>query len=353
MSSKRKNDNFAYLGSISKVANQSNQAVLIAIIGGTILLLIFIIMLVKHKPKQLPSAQEITMPLNNNVLTANVSRLQQMQSKNLLTTNNDFNTLINNQDNKQLLIRQNAPTQMYSAHYSPRSLTNANNNSKPSLLKDNSAYANFANSQNNNIETIDASHLLHPNYMIVQGELINAVLETAINSDLPGMVRAIITQPVYAYSGENVLIPAGSRLIGQYTTLAGNGAATARVFIIWNRIITPNNLSITINSPGVDELGRAGVNADNIDSHFWQIFGTAALLSVMSATTATYGVNASDQPNSANQYQQSIAEAFQQSSQDSLDQNLNIKPTINIYQGKLINVFVAEDLDFYTVLNNH
>ena len=178
----------------------------------------------------------------------------------------------------------------------------------------------------------------------------HATLETAINSDLPGTVRAVITSPVYAYTGDAPIIPAGSRLIGQYASISSNGAASARVFVIWNRVITPNGISIMINSPDSDSLGRSGAAADSVDSHFFKTFGTAILLSVMSASAANSGVSSADQPNSADAYRQSIANSFQQSAQTSLNKNLDIKPTLHVYQGDSINVFVAHDLDLYNVL---
>ena len=106
-----------------------------------------------------------------------------------------------------------------------------------------------------------------------------------------------------------------------------------------------------INSTSTDALGRAGVGADSVDHHFFKIFGTATLLSVMGASTQMYGVSSTQQPNSADEYRQAIGGAFQQSAQSTLQQNMSIKPTIHIHQGDEVNVFVAKDLDFYSVLN--
>jgi type IV secretion system protein VirB10 len=160
------------------------------------------------------------------------------------------------------------------------------------------------------------------------------------------MVRAIVTQPVYAYEGRTVLIQPGSRLVGQYATLMGNGAATRRVCIIWNRVITPQGISIMINSLSTDVLGRSGQDANAIDTHFWQIFSNAALLSIIGAGVANVDVASNDQPNSTDAYRQAIANSFQHSASKALNQDLAIQPTLHIYQGTAINVFVAQDVDF-------
>lgn len=218
------------------------------------------------------------------------------------------------------------------------------------VLVGNNNFAQFANSQATVVPVVTGSQLTHPDYTLAEGELIHAVLETAIDSDLPGMVRAVVTQPVYSFEGEKVLVPAGSRLIGQYTSMASNGSASARVFVVWNRILTPNGVSMMINSPGTDALGMAGMGANNIDDHFGTIFGSASLLSVLGAGSANVGVSSNTQSNSANLYQQSIANGFQQAAQTSLGQNLSIQPTLHIDQGSAVTVFVANDVDLYSVL---
>jgi type IV secretory pathway VirB10-like protein len=192
----------------------------------------------------------------------------------------------------------------------------------------------------------------HPYDTVAQGELIHGVLETAINSELPGMVRAQITDPIYAYRGSKILIPAGSRLVGQYASSLQNGASSARIFIMWNRIITPQGLSILINSPGVDNLGRSGLSADAIDHHFFQIFGQAVLLSVLGGGASTWGVSDEAQPNSADQFRQSVASSFQESASKAYQSNAEaITPTLHVYQGEPVVIFVAKDLDLSQALD--
>lgn len=97
-------------------------------------------------------------------------------------------------------------------------------------------------------------------YSIVQGKIMEAVLETAINTQVQkGLIRAILSHDVYGEQGDLVLIPKGSRLIGNYEAGGGSGVNT-RVSASWNRIITPSGVDINLpETPATDALGRGGV----------------------------------------------------------------------------------------------
>ena len=182
------------------------------------------------------------------------------------------------------------------------------------------------------------------NSIVAGGRLIHATMESAINSDLPGFTRASVSESVYSEEGTQVLIPRGSRLIGQYKS--GMLKGQSRVFIVWTRLITPNGVSVNLGSAGVDNLGTAGIGADSIDRHFWQQFGTASLLSILGAGAANVGVSGSDQDNSASAYRSAIANSFTQSASQSLQQDNMVAPTLKINQGKPIMIFVSRDLYF-------
>jgi len=252
-------------------------------------------------------------------------------------------------EQKALAMRQNMPSNMYSAN-APTAVSadNHNDNTREATFAGHDAYSTFGN-QVQTTTVVAAKKMAHPADTIAEGELLHGVLETPINSDLPGMVRAVVTQPIYAYTGNSPLIPAGARLIGQYASMVRGGQD--RAFVIWNRVLLPNGVSVALNSPGADRLGRGGMGADSIDHHFFERFGNATLLSVIGAGTANVGVNADDRYNSAAAYRQAIAESFQQSASQALDDASDIKNTLNINQGKRITVFVAHDLSFYQVFN--
>ena len=123
-------------------------------------------------------------------------------------------------------------------------------------------------------EVTQAQLIVNPSNTVVQGTMIQAVLETAIDSSLAGQVRAMVSEDVHAYDGSRILIPRGARLIGRYQS--GLDIAQQRVTIAWDRIILPSNQTVEISAFGGDELGRSGTTGF-VDSRFGTRFGSAAL----------------------------------------------------------------------------
>ncbi len=179
--------------------------------------------------------------------------------------------------------------------------------------------------------------------IIAQGKLIDAVLETAINTDQPGMLRALVSNDIYGDSGRTVLLPRGSRLVGQYNSDVARGQS--RVFVIWQRVIRPDGIDVQLDSGGTDPLGQAGAEG-KVNNHFWTMFGAATLLSVIGATASTVGVQPQDNNNSISTYRSSVSQGFSDAANTVLSTFVRIKPTITIHQGMAIKVFVARDLYF-------
>jgi type IV secretion system protein VirB10 len=177
----------------------------------------------------------------------------------------------------------------------------------------------------------------------LQGKMIDAELETAINTDLPGQIRAIVSSPLYAEQGRDPLVPPGSRLNGVYNSAVRKGQV--RVFAIWNRLIRPDGVEITIDSSVTDALGRAGL-AGETDNHFGQIFGMSVLLSIIGAGAGTAGVSPDSGYNSADAYRREIQQSFARTSDRVLEPYASIPPTNTVAQGERIKVFLNRDLDF-------
>ena len=114
--------------------------------------------------------------------------------------------------------------------------------------------------------------------MIPEGTLIPGILETAINSDLPGQIRAITSQDVYSFDGRRILIPTGTRLIGEYQSEVTRGQK--RIFVIWTRLLRDDGVTVRLNSIGTDSLGRSGLTG-LVDNKWRERFGSAILLSIV------------------------------------------------------------------------
>ncbi|RWG97542.1 TrbI/VirB10 family protein, partial [Mesorhizobium sp.] len=133
-----------------------------------------------------------------------------------------------------------------------------------------------------------------------------------INTDLPGMVRAVAREDVYSLDGRRILIPKGSRLTGEYRS--GIARGQKRVFIVWNRVIRSDGVSVDIASPGADRLGRGGLAGSQRDAR-----------SIAFDKSST---------------------ALQQLAQEAFRDTQTIPPTIYVDQGTPVVVFVRRDLDF-------
>jgi type IV secretion system protein VirB10 len=193
------------------------------------------------------------------------------------------------------------------------------------------------------IERIDA--------LVPEGTLIPGILETAIVSDLPGQVRAIVSQDIYSFDGRRVLIPTGTRLIGEYQSEVTRGQT--RIFIVWTRMLRDDGVSVRLNSIGTDSLGRAGLTG-RVDKKFRERFGAAILLSIVGAGASYltgYGSQTAtgdndDAQRAEEQARQTLAQTFSDMANQALGDSLRIPPTISVSQGERIFVFVRQDLDF-------
>lgn len=177
---------------------------------------------------------------------------------------------------------------------------------------------------------------INPQTTVTQGTLIPAVLETAIDTDVPGYVRAVVSADVRSFDGARVLIPRSSRLIGQYKS--GLQAGQKRAYVIWSRVIRPDGVSVNIASPATAFAGETGL-AGKVDNRFFERFGSSMLLSVVGGLSALGGNGSAVVI--GNQTQSAAAAAIGQTGQ--------IGPTIRVRQGEPIRVFTARDLDFSRV----
>jgi type IV secretion system protein VirB10 len=179
-----------------------------------------------------------------------------------------------------------------------------------------------------------ASVTIDPKTTVTQGTLIPAILETAIDTDVPGYVRAVVSTDVRSFDGSRVLIPRSSRLIGQYKS--GLQAGQKRAYVIWTRLIRPDGASVNIASPAVGFGGETGLEG-KVNSHFFERFGSAMLLSVVEGLSTLGGTTGV------------LLGGGQSAAAAAIGQTGQIGPTVRVRQGEPIRVFTARDLDFSRV----
>ncbi len=227
-------------------------------------------------------------------------------------------------------------------------------------VNDNDPNIGFADTFYNQKDTpfATARKLGDTSRLITQGKIIDAVLETPINTDIPGMIRAVVSRDIYAEAGRAILIPKGSRLVGTYNSFIIRG--NKRVNVIWSRVIRPDGIDIMLRSPGTDQLGTAGVGGE-VDNKYLEIFASAFLVSAINIAVG-YGTDQLDpstqtETTNTDGSRTRTTTATQEAGREAVDLFgaagnklvegfLNLKPTITIDQGTRINVFVNRDLVF-------
>jgi type IV secretion system protein VirB10 len=187
-------------------------------------------------------------------------------------------------------------------------------------------------------------------FKIFQGKRFSAVLTHAISSELPGMIVAEIVRPVYGFQDKVILLPVGTRIIGQYSAASGSGTpvGASRIFTVWNRAIRPDGIEISLGATGSDRLGMAG-QSGFVDNHFFEIFGVSSLVSILGAGASTFDSN----QNYANPYTTGVVNSAAETSSSILENRINIKPTIYIDQGEAIEIVANNDLDFTQALSKY
>ena len=173
------------------------------------------------------------------------------------------------------------------------------------------------------------------------GAVIAAALITGIRSDLPGQITAQVTENIFdSPTGKILLIPQGTRVVGQYDN--GVGFGQRRVLLVWTRLIFPNGRSIVLErQPGADAEGYAGLE-DGVDYHWGELFKAAALSTILSV-----GAEAGTSQNENNLVQalrQGASNSVSQTGQQIVSRQLNIAPTLTIRPGFPVRVIVTRDL---------
>lgn len=182
---------------------------------------------------------------------------------------------------------------------------------------------------------VKATRLAHPELTITQGTIIPCVLDTAMDSTAPGMVRCTVTDDVWSTTGSVILLDRGTRIVGEYR--GGMQRGRKRMFVLWTRAETPHGVVVNLGSPAVDAVGRSGFSGD-VDTQFWSRFGGTLMLSVIDSAL----IAAANENSSAETVTTDVGDL----AQTELEHMIDVPVILRKNQGEEVAVMVARDLDF-------
>ncbi len=207
--------------------------------------------------------------------------------------------------------------------------------------------------------TIDATYIADGSITIAQGKMITAILETAINTEMPGIVRAVVSRDIFGESGNKILIPRGSRLYGSYLSTVQRGQA--RVQIGWTRLIRPDGVSLNINFSAADQFGRSGIPGE-VDNRYSSVIANSLLTSILTVggvataqklfsnnTNSTSTVNQNQgitttTTNATNQAIYDVTKTILDTIGQIITNSIDLNPVIRIPQGTKVTVIVNSDI---------
>lgn len=202
----------------------------------------------------------------------------------------------------------------------------------------------------------------NPSMTLAKGTLPDCTLVTAILTDQPGFLKCLLSAPVFSMDGKVVLMEAGTTFEGEYTQGLQSGQTS--IFTLWTRAVTPNFVSVQLNSPGTDPLGRAGTTG-YVDNKWFERFAGAVFFSLFE--DAKQIIVAKDDARAAQRASNADGNTFNIGSQgtfsqlsntgsttksiveEMLKQGSQVKPSLYKNQGEVIKIYVARDVDFSTV----
>ena len=183
------------------------------------------------------------------------------------------------------------------------------------------------------------------NHVIFEGTVLESVLVNRLNGDFAGPVICQTTIDVYSHNHDELLVPAGSRLLGETKKISDVGQE--RLAVVFHRLIMPDGYAVDLDqAPGLNQIGETALH-DKVNNHYFKIFGAsiavgaiAGLASVGTNNSAVTGLPASN----SSAYREGVTESLSQSSLHILDRFLNIPPTITIREGHRVRIFLTQDL---------
>lgn len=189
---------------------------------------------------------------------------------------------------------------------------------------------------------VQAQILPNRNFLLTKGTYLDCALETAIDSTVPGITSCRLTRDIYSENGKVVLLDKGTKIVGEFR--GGLKQGDGRIFVLWTRATTPTGVSVNLDSPGADSLGRAG-HEGYVDTKFWDRFGAAIMFSLIDDLMPY----AAEKASNGEIVLKSTTESAGDTAKTIVQSTINIPPRLVKNQGEHIIVVLGRDIDFRSV----
>ncbi|WP_116893111.1 type IV secretion system protein VirB10 [Pseudomonas savastanoi] len=218
---------------------------------------------------------------------------------------------------------------------------------RPQTSENSSALSNSLNSSRRG--RVMASMLLNPSLTVPQGKMIRCGTTTELDTTVPGMVSCLVSADVMSADNKVTLISKGAQVTGEVS--GGIKDGQARVFVLWTRLRNPDQSVVYLDSPGTNRLGSAGIPGQ-VNSHFWERYGPALMLSVLSdagSALVQTAANSGNNNTNTNINLDNTSSTSDSMGREALKATLSIPPTLYAPQGDAVSIYVARDVDFSDV----
>jgi type IV secretion system protein VirB10 len=178
-------------------------------------------------------------------------------------------------------------------------------------------------------------------YRLFEGTFLETVLTNRLDSSFSGPVDCMVTTKVYSHDGEKLLIPQGTRVLGEVRKLQSFGEQ--RLAVAFHRMIMPDGFSVDLDQfKGLDQIGETGLR-DQVNHRYAQIFGVSLAIGAFAGLSQRNTSYSTDEP-ASEAYQQGVTNSLSQSALHILDRYLNVLPTFTIREGYRVKVYLSQDL---------
>jgi len=178
-------------------------------------------------------------------------------------------------------------------------------------------------------------------YVLFEGSILETLLINRLNGTFSGPLNCLVTNDIYSHDGQHVLIPAGSKVLGEAKKVEAFGQQ--RLAVYFHRLIMPDGFSVTLDEfKGLNQIGETSLR-DKVNNHYFQIFGASLAIGVLGGI-AQAGTGNVYTNSTFDQARAGFGSSLANSSMQILDKFLNVLPTVTIREGNRVKVYLAGDL---------